>query len=964
MIARGAGSPGEAPDQAEDTREELLERTTELEALEAAVAQARGGEGALLTALAEGGLGKSRLIAEARRRAERAGLRVLRARGDDLEHDFPLGIALQLFEAELRGASEAERAELLAGAAAPAGALVAPAATGPAQRPHEEHALIHGLYWLVMNLADRGPLALLVDDAHWADPPSLRLLHYLARRLGGLGVLLVVAGRPAEPGGEGELLDRLSAAPGTRVIRPQPLSGGAVVSLLTEWLGAQPDPAFARACADTTGGNPLLLRELVSALGQEGVRPDAAGAQRVREVGPAPVSRSLALTLARLGPVATTVARAVAVLGEGAEYAQVARLAQVGLDEAVGAAGELSRAGILARGPRAAFAHPVLRQAVHEELDPGERSLAHHRAARIVAEAGVPPERVAAHLRASRPAGDPWASQALAAAARVVRGRGAPATAVGFLRRAIEEPPPSDARPGLVLELGQAEAAAGLPEATERLREAVALLDHDPTAQAEALRSLGRTLFYVGREVEAAEAFERALTAATGDGELSLELAADFAQAASWYPKLRARALRRLTPLLAGRRVAATTAERLALAHVAGDRFLKGHDREHVVALALRAWDGGALLGAGDGAEIAVFGLAGTLLHSDAFAEAERVIEAALADARARGAARAFLTMTYRRACLHRHLGRLDEAVADLERVVQARHEGWDAQLAGAFALLCECRLLRGNREAAGDALNLERRGEDRWPHTTAYALFRGARGELALAGGDARAALEDFEAAGTLLVEVMDAPNPSLSAWRSGAALASLALDDPETARARATEAVELARAFGAPRALGGALRALGLVHNGEQGVAHLEEAVGTLEDSPAELERAQAQVDLGAALRRSGRRADARIPLREGLDRADRAGAGSLAARAREELASAGARPRRARLSGPDALTPTERRVASMAASGMTNREIAHALFVTVKAVQWHLGHAYPKLGVSGREELPEALGPDSES
>jgi len=963
MVARGAGTPGEVG-RAGDAGEELLERGAELEALEATLAEVRGGEGALLTALAEGGLGKSRLVAEGIRRAERAGLHVLCARGDDLEHDFPFGIALQLFEAELRGASEAERAELLGGAAAQSAALVAPtAATRPPERADQEHALIHGLYWLVVNLADRGPLALLVDDAHWADPPSLRLLNYLARRLGGLGVLVVVAGRPAEPGGEGELLDRLSAAPGARVLRPQPLSAGAVVALLTEWLGAQVDPAFAQACAETTGGNPLLLRELVSALREEGVRPDAAGAQRVREVGPAPVSRSLALTLARLGPVATAVARAVAVLGEGSELAHVAELAQVGLDEAVGAAGELARAGILARGPRAVFAHPVLRQAVHEELDPGERNLAHHRAARIAAAAGLPPERVAAHLRASRPAGDPWACEALAAAARVVRGRGAPATAVDFLRRALEEPPPAGARAGLVLELGQAEAAAGLPEAAVHLSEAVALLDDDPPAQADALRSLGRTLFYVGREEEAADAFERALTAAAGDGELSLELAADFAQAASGYPRLRPRALRRLTPLLAGRRVAGTTAERLALAHVAGDRFLKGHDREHVVALALRAWDGGAILCAGDGAEIAAFGLAGTLLHCDAFAETEKVIETALADARARGATHAFATMTYRRAGLYRHLGRLDEAVADLERVIELRHEGWDAQFAGAFALLCDSHLLRGDQAAAADALALERRGEDRWPLTTAYALFRAARGELAFARGDHRAAREDLEAAGKVLVEVVDAPNPSLSAWRNGAALASLALGDAEAARARATEAVELARAFGAPRALGGALRVLGLVESGEQGLTHLREAVATLESSPAELERAQAQVDLGAALRRAGRRADARTPLREGLDRADRVGAGALAARAREELASAGARPRRARLSGPDALTPTERRVASMAASGMTNREISQALFVTIKAVQWHLGNAYPKLGVGGREELPEALGLASE-
>jgi DNA-binding CsgD family transcriptional regulator len=122
--------------------------------------------------------------------------------------------------------------------------------------------------------------------------------------------------------------------------------------------------------------------------------------------------------------------------------------------------------------------------------------------------------------------------------------------------------------------------------------------------------------------------------------------------------------------------------------------------------------------------------------------------------------------------------------------------------------------------------------------------------------------------------------------------------------------------------------------------------------------LEHARALADLGAALRRAGCRAEAREPLRAGLDLAHRQGAWALAERARTELVASGARPRRVLLSGVDALTPSERRVADMAAAGRTNREIAQALFVTARTVEGHLTHVFQKLGLESRAELPRAL------
>jgi DNA-binding CsgD family transcriptional regulator len=186
-----------------------------------------------------------------------------------------------------------------------------------------------------------------------------------------------------------------------------------------------------------------------------------------------------------------------------------------------------------------------------------------------------------------------------------------------------------------------------------------------------------------------------------------------------------------------------------------------------------------------------------------------------------------------------------------------------------------------------------------------------------------------------------------------------SVGLDQPEAARTVAEEELADVRAFGTPRALGVAARVAGLASGGQLALDLLAESVSALRASPAVLERAKSLAELGAALRQAGQRAAARDLLVEALDLAARCGAAPLAARAREELTAAGGRPRRAWRRGVEALTPTELRVARLAAEGKTNREIAHSLYVRLKTVEGHLARAYDKLGISGRRELPGALG-----
>lgn len=229
-------------------------------------------------------------------------------------------------------------------------------------------------------------------------------------------------------------------------------------------------------------------------------------------------------------------------------------------------------------------------------------------------------------------------------------------------------------------------------------------------------------------------------------------------------------------------------------------------------------------------------------------------------------------------------------------------------------------------------------------------------RGHLRLAAGDAGAALGDFEQLWRR-DELSGQHTPAIPS-RAPQALARLGLGERDAARTLADAELEAARRWQAPSGLAYALRAAALIAGGADGIELLRESTAAAERSPARYEHAQSLTELGAALRRAGHRRDARQPLREGLDLADRCGALRLATRAREELVAAGARPRRAALSGRDALTPSERRVGQLAAEGLTNREIAQALFVTTRTVEGHLTQTYVKLGVCSREQLAAAL------
>jgi DNA-binding CsgD family transcriptional regulator len=493
-----------------------------------------------------------------------------------------------------------------------------------------------------------------------------------------------------------------------------------------------------------------------------------------------------------------------------------------------------------------------------------------------------------------------------------------------------------------------------VPNAIERLTDALELIG-EPAGRAAAALHAGRLLLSHARWDDAARTLERGIEEVDGtDDSLRASLEAAYVMATSHIPSNEPEA----HPVaVEDATLESTVSGRLILARTAAIRALRGTSAAEVHQLATRALGGGALLdhetSDGIGFYLAVF----ALVVAEDLQTAELAATTAVDDARRRGSVLGFATACHVRSLAEMRRGRITDAAADTVNTLNARAYGWRLSLGSAVGVEAECLIARGELDAAARVLQelMDENGASS-QDPGAYR-FVGARGQVRLLQLSPATALEDLIESGRLLRR-LGGDNPAVYPWRSLASAASLALGDRAEARRLAEEEVALAAAFGAPGAHGRALGALAATADGAEALELREEAVRVLESSQAALDRARALIDLGATLRRATRRRDAREPLKLGLDLAGRCGARALVLRAREELVAVGARPRRDAATGRDALTVRESQVAGLAAQGMSNREIAEALFVTVKTVEWHLKHAYRKLGVGSRRELGTAL------
>jgi DNA-binding CsgD family transcriptional regulator len=934
----------------------LLERETELAQLDALIALVRKGEGALTLVEGAAGIGKTRLLDEACRTARDAGLEVLRARGVALEEEFAFGVVRQLFERPLAAASQRERDELLSGAAALAGALLG-FAEGKPTRPAADatFASLHGLYWLTFNLTGIRPLVIAVDDAHWADAASLRFLSFLAARLEGLPVFVLLALRPGEPQVTDGLLAAIRDEAAGHVLTPAELSEHACGQLVADAFGGQADPEFSRACLEVTGGNPFYLTTLVKGLRSDGISPDADSARRVATQVPATVIRALVLRLSRLPQAAGDFARALAVLGPDTGLRDAATLARFDPTKAGAAADALARAGILAQGLPLRFMHPIIQAAVYADLPSAERSRMHLEAARILAAAGAPTERVASHVLAGEPSCDPWAGKVLRDAAAEAIVGAAPESAVRYLERALKEGPTREAIPQIVFELGHAERLAGIPGAIEHLEETI-VSTPAVRVRAEAARELALALVFSDRWGDAVDVLERAI-ADLGDADVSLSqsLEAQLLAAGALHLSTRPVQLEHLNRVI-GRELGDSPSERMLLANIALWTASAGAPSSVVRDQAERALAGGRLIAEVTSDSQIAHCAIDALLWTGWLERACYWLDECIADARARGSLIGFLQAVALRSEAYYRLGELFEAEADARAALEAGLPvSWVlAPVAvGAFARVL---IDRGQLDEAGELLRT---------HETPYGVghpgmanwFGIAQGSLALADGDPSLAAKSFLAVGDWM-KAWGERDPELLSWRDGAALALAQAGDLENAQELNAETITLARSGERTRALGIGLRTAGVITGGDDAVELLRDAVEVLAGSAARLEHARALVDLGAALRRRNHRKEAREPLREGVELAHRCGATALVDHGQAELIAAGARPRRIALSGVEALTPSERRVAGLAAEGLSTPEIAQRLFVTVNTVESHLRHAYTKLGIHSREELTSVL------
>ena len=816
---------------ARDARSErapvLLEREPQRARIATLLDDVREETGALVLLEGPAGIGKTELVRLAVAMAADAGIEMLQAHGGELEAAFPFGVVRQLFESAVASAAPAEQARLLAGAAGGARPVVAAeSAEGP---PADAHSVLHGLYWLVANLADRAPVLVIVDDLHWADRPSLRFLAYLANRLEGLPVGLLLAART----GEAEHADELSEL-GARaeVLALPPLSEDGVSRLVAAGLDGAVDTKFASACEQVTAGNPYLVRELLATLAGDGVRPTAAAAERLRTVAPKTVARAVLARLARLSPAAGRLANAVAVLGLDANLSAAADLAALDLDEAADAADVLAAASILTRdGPWPSRIRWYAAQSI--------RSSPQHGGGSTTAVRPACSPTPAPRLRRSRPtcsrptlrAIGGWSSAWRSPARRP--STPAPPTPPSAISN---EPSPSRPRPRLRLRCSSGSARRRRVSAAARLRRSSdAPWRPRRRALTERLRrgELARSLHMGGSTLEAARVLEETIA---GQDDPPPELEADLLVLTQSAMDAR----RHLAGPLGGARARAGALDGptapIIQAVVAVDLAHTDGTASQAIDLAEHALAGAQAMRHGGDLSVAFYLATVALALGDRLSEANAILDRSVAAAQHRGSLRDYQSGLVLRSWILHRMGRMRDAEADARLALE---EGAPAEadvlLPWKLAGLAESLMELGELERAGGAPRRRARGPVRRGLDPLPTVSRCGRPPSPAHRGTGTGA--GTARRGGRMGTTLGCAEHQLDfmAGRSGAR--SPRAWNGDEARALATEDVARAKEFGAPRALGIALRAAGMAA-GKGGLDQLTAAVEVLAGSQAELE------------------------------------------------------------------------------------------------------------------------------
>ncbi|GAA2456724.1 ATP-binding protein [Streptomyces glaucus] len=830
--------------------------------------------------------------------------------------------------------------------------LALPALTpdgAPGAVPADTYAVMHGLYWLTAALAAQGPLVLAVDDAQWCDEASLRWLGFLLRRAEDLPVALFLTLRGGTGAVRPEVLDEIADNAACLTVDVQPLTEEAVGDLLRATLGAAPAPEVVAECAEVTGGTPFLVQLVAEHLKE---RAPAAGPGRAalsEGLGRSAVAR---FQIDRLTPEQLAVARAIAVL-EAGDIETVAALAGTRPGPADGAAQALRAAGLL-RADSLEYKHDLVRQAVLEATPSAEQVALRERAARLLNDSGHPTEEVAGQLMLLPGEPAPWMVTVLRSAALGAEQRGAPATAGQYLTRALRHDPDDVA---LLSALARVLAHNDHHTALSHLEHALSLTADAGTrcrlVLQYAVTSLGvqnslRAFDLVGEALELARA---RLGESPADRALRTRVEAMFLVAGLDEKTT----VRRVGEHFRGHRPppGETAEERLLLGMLCALGTLQGRPAaelvpaaEHVLRVGDVSLGGWGALGAGL-----------TLWLADEIEPVEAALTALLGHAQRRGEAWTCALASSTRAEVRLWAGDINRAVADAQFAFDLVHRDLDVPTAvGPQCVLATASVHRGEARRAEEILDLVTR--PRLDHfTLEYHTYLMARARTRAALGDPEGALGHLLRCGDSLAET-GIDSPVLAPWWYDAAQLLAELGRPAEGRDIVERIAPSVRRWDTARAHGMLAVARGALTPGDAGIDLLAEAARLLDGTPGRLEHARAEYLLGRRLLDRGDAPAARERLRRAIDVAVLCGNRLLVDQAVPVLTAAGGRLRRGTESPADALSGSERQVAERAAAGATNREIAEALFLTQRTVEFHLTSVYRKLGIRGRQELAAAL------
>ncbi|MGI5516525.1 ATP-binding protein [Streptomyces sp. CA-106131] len=875
----------------------LWERDAELAVVTEAVDALRDDaaptqSGSLLVFDGEAGIGKTAILAETRRIAERRGCTVWSARGGETVTSVPFNVVRQLLQPALLSLMPEEAREYLGDWYDVAGPALGIAE--PGDRRADPQGVCDGLVAAVSRLAKREwPLVLIVDDAHWADQETLHWLATFCERLDELRVLVVVALRPGEVAGDGSRHLDLVAATARRPVRTlTALTPEAAAGLTRATLGAHADAPFCREVWAVTGGNPYETVELLAKVQDSQLEPVEASAAELRALNRSARGHGLVARLEGLGIEATRFAWAAAILGTGITVELVARLATMSPTEAGRCAELLSAARILsepylavrqADGGELEFVHPLIASAVYRSIPDGLRTAMHGIAAQVVTDSGLGAAAASRHLLEVHPDDDEELVEQMREAAREHLAVGAPEAARRCLERALVEPPLPQVHPHVLYELGCATLLTSPATTIDYLQAALAMPGLEGEDRVSAVYRLSQALLHNDQLNEAVRTVD-AEAARLEPGPSRMRLQAvhymwEGIHAAEEDSPARSRELAELARTCTGR----DNSERALLILRGFDAMTHGENAEEVVDLCDRALVNGRLapgLGWTDtewGIELLLM-LGSAYAYTDRLDRAESLFSEALRAYESAGWSGGHLSLAHAYVGLaHRRRGRLRDAETSLreslrlaERVGRGLPLYWSATCG-----LVDTLLARGHVEEAWSIA--DRYGfAPPYPSTIVLPDTRSVRGRLLIAVGRTKEGANELEAAEKACAG--RGHNTVLAPWAGDLARA-LATEDPRRAAELAATVRRQAELLGTDTAIGEALRVAAALETGQRSVTLHAQAVTYLESSPCAYEHAAARVEYGIAARSVAE-------LSRGLTLARSCGADGLAARAQEVL------------------------------------------------------------------------------